>query len=774
MMREVRIERRGKAGLDAAEKLYVTRDPTTGERLLPAPTGEALYETLTAPLTAAATSLQQIGEQVEADAAAALAPVPGAVSAANTAAANAQEKADQIGDISAAVAASGASAQDAQTAALSARSRASGIPPKNLFNPATLTLGKIMPPDGVLADSPASPTYDVTDFIPVTPGQQYTASAPGNLTALRFLAYFDANKAVVPGGSSEPVSSFTPPVGAAFVRATVNRSFNSVLQIERGAIATAYEPYTETTALDPAAIKPGALTTPMLADKAVTVGKVDFLTLGKNLFNKATATIGAFLGHDGAPPVANATLDYSDFIAVSPNTQYSGRGATRGMRFVTFYNADKTFVPGGITDNSYPGAITFTTSAGVAYVRVTLYHVDLDSFQFEQAAAPTAFAPYKFTLGGPVPIEAPIPAASVATAALVDGAVTPAKASFLARGKNLFDKTKATLGFFRGHDGSTVASGTLSYSDFIPVTPGQQLVSNQSMRFTTFYSAAKSLITGGSSTSTTSITVPTNVFFVIITFTTTTIDAFQLEVGTSPTAYEAYGYKFTADILSGGTASTASGWTGKTWATLGDSITAGNTWQSLAANALGLIVTGFGIGGTKVSGPAGDANAMCQDTRINAIATTFDLITMMGGTNDWAQNVPLGAENSTDPLTFNGALNTFAAKAYARWPGKRIALATTPYGEIVDWTGRAGWTSPAHNSLGLTTNDYAEAVRKASIRHNLALIDVARNAGWGALNIEPALGGSTTDHLHPAAGSLAAKGIAAAHRGALRQIEPIA
>lgn len=65
MAREVRIERRGAPGLDAAEKLYVTRD-SDGERLIPEPTGEALYDTLTAPLTAAATSVQRIGEQVEA------------------------------------------------------------------------------------------------------------------------------------------------------------------------------------------------------------------------------------------------------------------------------------------------------------------------------------------------------------------------------------------------------------------------------------------------------------------------------------------------------------------------------------------------------------------------------------------------------------------------------------------------------------------------------------------------------------------------------------
>lgn len=321
---------------------------------------------------------------------------------------------------------------------------------------------------------------------------------------------------------------------------------------------------------------------------------------------------------------------------------------------------------------------------------------------------------------------------------------------------NLFDKTAATIGSFMGHDGVAGASATYDYSDFIAVTPGQRLVASHGMRFTTYYTAAKQFMTGGvndGAFATTSIVVPVGVYFLRVTIRHVDLDAF---------------------ILGEATATNASTWAGKTWATLGDSLTAANNWQAATAAALGLTVTVFGIGGTKVSGPAGDANAMCQDTRINAIPTTVDLITMMGGTNDWAQNVALGAEDSTDPLTFNGALNTFAAKAFARWPGKRIALATTPYGQIPAWESRQGWTSPAKNSLGLTTNDYAEAVRKACRRLNLPCIDVALNGGWGASNIVTAMGGSTTDNLHPATGSMAAKGLSTTHRSALRQIEPIA
>lgn len=237
-----------------------------------------------------------------------------------------------------------------------------------------------------------------------------------------------------------------------------------------------------------------------------------------------------------------------------------------------------------------------------------------------------------------------------------------------------------------------------------------------------------------------------------------------------------YGYEINESLAENVAAlmqnSATSNWKNKTWASLGDSITAGATWRAYVTARLGLVNTNFGIGGTKISGS--DDNAMCSDTRINAIATTFDLITLMGGTNDWAQNVPLGDINSLDPLTFYGALNTFAQKAFTRWPSKRIALATTPYGEIPAFESRPGWTSPAKNSLGLTTNDYAEAIRQFCKRANLHCIDVALSAGWGTYNITEALGGSTTDHLHPASGSPAAKGIGAIHISALNQIAPVA
>ncbi len=65
-MPDVRVEQRGAPGLDAAEKLYVTRDPETGERLLPAPTGEALNAKLEGQVQEAIDQFAADQEQLQA------------------------------------------------------------------------------------------------------------------------------------------------------------------------------------------------------------------------------------------------------------------------------------------------------------------------------------------------------------------------------------------------------------------------------------------------------------------------------------------------------------------------------------------------------------------------------------------------------------------------------------------------------------------------------------------------------------------------------------
>ncbi len=82
-------------------------------------------------------------------------------------------------------------------------------------------------------------------------------------------------------------------------------------------------------------------------------------------------------------------------------------------------------------------------------------------------------------------------------------------------------------------------------------------------------------------------------------------------------------------------------WGGKTVCTYGDSITEQNRWQPKLDSILGFAsMDNQGLGGTMLSG--GWASNMPMDIRINAIPHS-DLILIMGGANDWGNDVALGS-----------------------------------------------------------------------------------------------------------------------------------
>lgn len=647
---------------------------------------------------------------------------------------------------------------------------AGGVRSKNLFNASSpgVVLGQLVSAaNGSLS---ANAGFNTSDYIPVTEETEYTFNRRSNV------AFYDAALAYISGDSNTSTLTLESPAGAAFMRVSVATVSWSTLQVEEGSSPTSYEPYRDTPFVDPTAIKDGS----------ITAAKTTLFTTGKNLFNKNAPDLltGQFINGSTGALSANATYNTTGYIKIKPSTTYHAAGATHGTRFSAYYNAGKGLISGGLSAE----ASSFTTPAGAHYVRLSYFASDHDTFQLEEGSSATTYEPYHYKLAtidsAPV-YGAPLPG-SLSADALADESIEVVKTAFIKLGKNLFNPNSVTQGYFIAPaNGTLTASASFDTSDFIPVKPNTTYYAAVSsgargVRFSCYFTASKTVITGGindNTGQTFSFTTPSNCYWIRVSTWAADTGSFQLEEGSSKSEFVPHRYEVIlpgdAPLFTGGNSSEDTGkWAGKTWAALGDSITAGATWQGRVAAALGLQHTNFGIGGTKISGASGDADAMCQDTRINAIATTYDLITVMGGTNDWAQNVVIDSENSTNPSTFNGALNLLAQKAMTRWPEKRLVLVTTPYGEIVNYASR-GWSDPAHNSLGLTTNDYADAIRRAAERHNIPLIDVARDAGWGTYNIQDALGGSTTDHLHPASNSLAAKRIARVMISGLRSIEPI-
>ena len=216
----------------------------------------------------------------------------------------------------------------------------------------------------------------------------------------------------------------------------------------------------------------------------------------------------------------------------------------------------------------------------------------------------------------------------------------------------------------------------------------------------------------------------------------------------------------------------ADGWVGKKVSCLGDSLTGQNRWAPFVETALGADLVNLGVGGSKISKPDASAStvSMCDDARINAIATDSDAVLFQGGTNDWAQSVPLGTIASTDNTTFYGALKQAVEKILTRVPTALVCIVTVPHGERI--TVISGWADGRTNALGLTTAAYAQAQREVAALYGLPLIDWAAECGWSAYNVAAYIENDGA-YFHP---SIEAGGprLAAVTIGRLRDLEPVA
>ena len=125
---------------------------------------------------------------------------------------------------------------------------------RNLFDPSTAELGDISSETGVISSSVQYRI--VSGFIPVTPGETYTASGKiyntgaGLHDVMIIRAYYDSGQRFIADSRTMSDATFTIPSGVSYVRVEYWTGENgtaviaqSQLQFEQGSTATAYTPY---------------------------------------------------------------------------------------------------------------------------------------------------------------------------------------------------------------------------------------------------------------------------------------------------------------------------------------------------------------------------------------------------------------------------------------------------------------------------------------------------------------------------------------------------
>jgi len=286
----------------------------------------------------------------------------------------------------------------------------------NLYNAATATVGFAILNDGSIS---TNANYSYSDYIAVVPNQKYSMTAKSLSTGLVenafiYTCYYDKDKNFISRASTQNITqpngvlTITIPSNAYFVRFNITDGAPTALQrqFNFGEVALPYEVYVQPTLRENIKVEKDnawVFGTSNLANKSVTLDKIDFAEGSTNLFNSDTATAGFAILNDGSVS-PNASYSYSDYIAVLPNEKYTMTAKDAGgivqnaFINVAFYGVNKNFLSRIYSENKAQpnGALTITIPANAFYVRLNITDGAPSALQrqFNQGEVALPYEPY--------------------------------------------------------------------------------------------------------------------------------------------------------------------------------------------------------------------------------------------------------------------------------------------------------------------------------------------------------------------------------------------
>lgn len=189
-------------------------------------------------------------------------------------------------------------------------------------------------------------------------------------------------------------------------------------------------------------------------------------------------------------------------------------------------------------------------------------------------------------------------------------------------------------------------------------------------------------------------------------------------------------------------------WQGKTWNTLGDSITDFGIYQPKVKALLGLeSFANYGKTATEIcDGKSAQSSdqatyGLPMSIRYVDMTPTADLVTIFGGTNDFGHNEPLGTVTDATIATFYGAIKVMLEGIITVNPTAKVAIFTPLQRTFTGDAGVVGMT----NALGLHLVDYVNAIIEVAAIYSVPVLDLYRRAGISPQNATNFL----ADGLHP-------------------------
>ena len=381
-------------------------------------------------------------------------------------------------------------------------------------------------------DINANSDYIISNYIPVEPNTKYYIS--GTNVGGAYHVIYDKDLNVL---SAIKDGAITTPDNAAYIRLSISINADQA-QMELGSVKTTYEPFTDNYDNEQkfAQVKQKFELTKVEADNSY-AGK----SLGKNLFNKATATNGYYLTQIGVL-VANGQFYLSTYIEIETNTEYYISNTGVGGAYHVIYDKDLN-----VLSAKKDGAVT--TPSNAKYIRLSIDASKIDTAQFEKGGSATSYESYTDNYENEQKFEELQAELDETNTHLTEIEHKLPKTTI---GKNLFDPDKVVSGFL--NQGAVVAKNDdYVTSDFIAVEGGQTVTAHplgMGPIYLCQYDSDKTFIISTLNKQTLTVTLESNTAYIRATFLASNYATEgQIEYGSKATEYEHFRYVISKDSL---------------------------------------------------------------------------------------------------------------------------------------------------------------------------------------------------------------------------------
>lgn len=453
-----------------------------------------------------------------------------------------------------------------------------------------------------------------------------------------------------------------------------------------------------------------------------------FMILHTNsIFDKYDIIEGGYYNSQGKW-VVNASVCSSNKIVVSSTDTLK----TNNTGYTTYWDSNDNFISGQIATN-------LTIPNNTAYLRTAFYKTSLNKIYI---CPVNENYYYYYTLDNDT---------KVTYKNLSDIRIDYQDVQFF--NKKWSNNSNRLLGTVMTENASInnkgeIISGTYDVTDYTYVNPGEELAINNGGAYVAFFDREKQWIQNKSNLPTTGprfeFTVPDNAYYLRAVYASQylppvlclqTLEFSQAEESNLYIEIESTLLNTLKNIF---VTEEEDSLKNLKINCLGDSITYGDnnsgiSWANLLNNKIN-IVRKYGVSATTIAKQQNKTNSFLE--RYSSMNNDADIIIVMGGTNDFALNIPLGTLNSSDEYTFYGAVKSLILGLINKYPNSKIIFITE-----LDRTYMT-------NGISVQYTSYLEALKETCRWYSIPVLDLNKQLGFTA-KIEDHATRYIPDHLHP-------------------------